>query len=135
MYSLSCVPLFLFWHFRSMGYLFSLFFLGGHQSTHCFISDTCPFFFGGHQSTHCFISLDTCPFFCVAHTSSLPQEYFERKNHDMMVEFILVDGSMACFAYSQCRSSMCMWSVRDLDLGSMINLSTRVNKTWQNSIQ
>jgi hypothetical protein len=25
---------------------------------------------------------------------------------------------------------MYMWSVRDLDLGSMINLSTRVNKTW-----
>jgi hypothetical protein len=30
---------------------------------------------------------------------------------------------------------MYMWNVRDLDLGSMINLSTRVNKTWPNSIQ
>ena len=33
------------------------------------------------------------------------------------------------FAYSQCRG------VRDLDLASMINLSTIVNKTRQNSTQ
>jgi hypothetical protein len=29
-------------------------------------------------------------------------------------------------AYSQCRSSKYMWSVRDLDLESMINFSIRV---------
>ena len=33
------------------------------------------------------------------------------------------------FAYFQCRSSTYMWCVRDLDLGSMINLSIRINKT------
>ena len=37
------------------------------------------------------------------------------------------------FAYFQHRSSTYMWRVRDFDLRSMINLSTRVNKTWQNS--
>ena len=39
------------------------------------------------------------------------------------------------FAYFKCRSRICMWYVCDLDLGSMINLSTRVNKTLQNSTQ
>ena len=33
------------------------------------------------------------------------------------------------FAYFQCRSSTDMQRVHDLDLGSMINLLTRVNKT------
>ena len=33
------------------------------------------------------------------------------------------------FAYFQCRSNTYMWCVRDLDLGNIINLSTRVNKT------
>ena len=37
------------------------------------------------------------------------------------------------FAYFQCRSITYMWRVRDLDLGNMINLLTRVNKTRQNS--
>ena len=37
------------------------------------------------------------------------------------------------FEYFQYRSSTYMWSVRDFDLGSMINLSTKVNKTRQNS--
>ena len=39
------------------------------------------------------------------------------------------------FAYFQYRSNIYMWRVHDLDLGNMINLSTRVNKTWQNSTQ
>ena len=33
------------------------------------------------------------------------------------------------FAYFQYRSITYMWRIRDLDLGNMINLSTRVNKT------
>ena len=39
------------------------------------------------------------------------------------------------FAYFQYRSSTYMWRVHDLDFGNMINLSTRVNKTRQNSTQ
>jgi hypothetical protein len=31
-------------------------------------------------------------------------------------------------AYSQCKSSRYMWSVRDLDLESMIRFSTRVTR-------
>ena len=33
------------------------------------------------------------------------------------------------FVYFRYRSITYMWRVRDLDLGNMINLSTRVNKT------
>ena len=39
------------------------------------------------------------------------------------------------FTYLQYRSSTYMWRVRDFNLESMINLSTRINKTWQNSTQ
>jgi hypothetical protein len=47
-----------------------------------------------------------------------------------------VEIEMQCFAYFLCRSiAFIWWSVRDLDLGSMINFSTRVNKVWQSSIQ
>ena len=43
------------------------------------------------------------------------------------VELFWVDGKYVV-AYSQCRSSRYMWSVRDLDLESMINFSTRVTR-------
>jgi hypothetical protein len=38
-----------------------------------------------------------------------------------------VDGKHVV-VYSQCRSSRYMWSVRDLDLESMINFLTRVTR-------
>jgi hypothetical protein len=38
-----------------------------------------------------------------------------------------VDGKHVV-AYSQCRSSRYMWSVRDLDLESMISFSTKVTR-------
>ena len=41
------------------------------------------------------------------------------------VEHFWVEGKHV-FAYSQCKSSGYMWSVCDLDLGSMISFSTRV---------
>ena len=45
------------------------------------------------------------------------------------VVHILVDiNERHGFAYLQCRSSTYMWCVRDIDLVSMIHLSTRVNK-------
>ena len=43
------------------------------------------------------------------------------------VEHFWVDGKHV-FAYSQCRSSTYMWSVRDLDLETMISFSTRVTR-------
>ena len=43
------------------------------------------------------------------------------------VEHFWVDGKHVA-AYPQCRSSTYMWSVRDLDLESMINFSTRVTR-------
>ena len=43
------------------------------------------------------------------------------------VEHFWVDGKHV-FAYSQCRNSRYMWSVCDLDLGSMISFSTRVTR-------
>ena len=40
------------------------------------------------------------------------------------------------FAYFQCRSiAYIWWTVRDNDLGGMINFSTQVNKVRQTSIQ
>jgi hypothetical protein len=45
------------------------------------------------------------------------------------MEYLFGGNGNACFAYFQCRSiAFIWWSVRDLDLGSMINFSTRVNK-------
>ena len=43
------------------------------------------------------------------------------------VEHFWMDVKHA-FAYSQCRSSRYMWSVRDLDLESMVSFSTRVTR-------
>ena len=43
------------------------------------------------------------------------------------VEHFWMDGKHVC-AYPQCKSSRYMWSVRDLDLGSMTNFSTRVTR-------
>ena len=43
------------------------------------------------------------------------------------VEHFWVDGNHA-FVYSQCRSSIYMWCVCDLDLESMISFSTRVTR-------
>ena len=43
------------------------------------------------------------------------------------VEHFWVDGKHVV-AYSQCRSSRYMWSVRDLDLESMISFLTRVTR-------
>ena len=50
------------------------------------------------------------------------------------VEYFEVDEKHV-FVYFQYRSSTYMLHVCDLDLGNMINLSTRVNNTWQNSTQ
>jgi hypothetical protein len=45
------------------------------------------------------------------------------------MEYLFGGNGNACFAYFQCRSiAFIWWSVHDLDLGSMINFSTRVNK-------
>jgi hypothetical protein len=54
-------------------------------------------------------------------------------NPSVGIKYFKVGRRKHVFAYSQCRSSMCMWNVHDLDLESTINLSTGVNKTWSNS--
>jgi hypothetical protein len=73
-------------------------------------------------------------YFCIAHVSSTKNIFRER--HTFRIWSIyLVEMNGMFFAYFQCRSSIYMWHVRDLNIGSMINLSTRVNKIWQNSTQ
>ena len=87
-------------------------------------------------------------FFCITHVSLITN--FWEKYYQELGAFILIKPNIFLsspsvgaehlevdeehvFAYFQYRSSTYMWRVRDLDLGNMINLSTRVNKTWQNS--
>ena len=92
-----------------------------------------------------------CPsfIFCITHVSFYNK--FWEKYYQELGAFILMKPSKHFFSspsvgaehfevnekhvfvYFQYRSSTYMWRVRDFDLRSMINLSTRVNKTWQNS--
>jgi hypothetical protein len=82
--------------------------------------------------------------FCIAHASFSAIETFQERHSQELGVFILssiflvsipsvgvgyfwVDGKYV-FAYSQCRSSRYLWSVRDLDLESMISFSTRVTR-------
>jgi hypothetical protein len=85
-------------------------------------------------------------YFCITHVSfynkilreilSRTQSiYFDKPNKHIFlpspsvgVEHFGMDKKHV-FAYSQCRSSTYLWRIRDLDFGSMINLSRRVNKT------
>jgi hypothetical protein len=81
---------------------------------------------------------------CIAHASSLAIETFQERYLQELgafvlgklifvsipnvgVEYFWVDGKHV-FAYSQCRSNIYMWSVRDFDLESMISFSTRVTR-------
>ena len=90
-------------------------------------------------------------YFCITYVSFYNN--FWEKYYQELGAFILIKPSKHIFVFSQCRSgtfwggwkhvfayfqyrsSTYMWHVRDLDLGNMINPSTRVNKTWQNSTQ
>jgi hypothetical protein len=57
--------------------------------------------------------------------SFIPNKHIFGSISSVGVEQFWVDEKHI-FAYSQCRSSRYMWSVRDLDLKSMISFSTRV---------
>ena len=94
--------------------------------------------------------VSTFLYFCITHVSFYNN--FWEKYYQELGAFILIKPSKHIFVFSQCRSrtfwggwktcffayfkyrsSTYMWCVRDFDLGSMINLSSRVNKTWPNS--
>ena len=125
---------------ENMGYLIHLFFSGGHISTHCFQ-------YLGHLSIFSILFFSFMNNFCIAHASFSAIETFQKRHLQELGAFILsnlffvsipsigvehfwVDGKHV-FAYSQCRSSRYMWSVCDLDLGSMISFSTRVTRLDQ----
>jgi hypothetical protein len=90
-------------------------------------------------------------YFCIATYLSLALGIWREDNYKELREFIpskyfcgfsqcrskkfLSGWTSMFFAYSQCRSNRYMWSIRDLNLESMINFSTRVNKVWPNSTQ
>ena len=121
-----------FFHFFL--FFFLLLFYGRHLSTHCFR-------YLGHLSIFSILFLEEllhspCLFYC---NWNFSRETFTRtwsiypNNHifvyipNIWVEHFWVDGKHV-FAYSQCRSSTYMCSVRDLDLESMISFSTRVTR-------
>jgi hypothetical protein len=88
-------------------------------------------------------------YFCIATYLSLALRIWREDNYKELRAFIpnnffcvfsqcrsktfLSGWTSMFFVYSQCRSSRYMWSVRDLNLESMINFLTRVNKVWPNS--
>ena len=118
---------------ENMGYLFSSF------------SSFSLFFFLLWTS---FVSIVS--YFCITHVSSYNN--FWEKYYQELGAFILIKSNTFLSSpsvgaehfevdekhvssYFQYRSSTYTWRVRDLDIGNMIHLSTRVNKTWQNSTQ
>ena len=123
---------------ENMGYLIHLFFQAGIWVPIVFnISDTCPFFSNNLSLNNFCIA--TCLFFCnwnfsketFTRTWSIyPMKLIFVSIPNIGVEHFWVDGKHV-FTYSQCRSSRYMWSVRDLDLGSMISFSTRVTRLDQ----
>ena len=59
--------------------------------------------------------------------SIYPNKHIFVSNPNVGEEHFWVDGKHVV-AYSQCRSSKYMWSVRDLDPESMISFSTKVTR-------
>ena len=118
---------------ENMGYLIhlflsSLFFSSGHLSTHCFR-------YLGHLSIFSILSFFLNNFFFLQ-LKLFKRDIYNNLEHLSYQAYFCVysqcrsraflGGWKHVFAHSQCRSCRYMWSVRDLDLESMINFSTRV---------
>ena len=107
---------------REHGYLsFFLLFLWTFLCPHLFLSlfSLFQYFFSTFVSYPCHICKDCGERSCLKSWS-----------------IYLVEMERHVFAYFQCRSiAYIWWSVRDLDLKSMIKFSTKVNKVWQRSKQ
>jgi hypothetical protein len=83
-------------------------------------------FFYGPSCVHIFFLFNT-----IAHAS-----FMRMMEKIMLASIYLVEMERHVFAYFPCRSiAYIWWSISDLDLKSMIEFSTQVNKVWQNSKQ
>ena len=101
----------------------------------CFSLLFFSFFFYGPSCVHIFVlSFFLFPYFF--HSPCLICKDCGERSCLETWSIYLVEMERHVFAYFQCRSiAYIWWSVCDLDLRSMINFWTRVNKVWQSSIQ
>ena len=127
-----CVEIWWSWLLHSMIWFFLHLLFG---SMAMFLSSFFFSFFYGPSCVHIFVlSFFLFPYFF--HSPCLICKDCGERSCLETWSIYLVEMERYIFAYFQCRSrAYIWWSVCDLDLRSMINFSTRVNKVWQSSIQ